>query len=102
MASNGTGVRAWHGLQAGPAPAGGFNQPFFSSALAAGARGSRPLPGRSPSRREYLRELGGDGCLELVEGAVARRLVVAPALEGGGVAEARALQVVECDLADEL
>ena len=56
----------------------------------------------SAPRREDLRELVRRHDLELLEGAVARRLVRAPAPELRRVPKARALHVVVRDLDDEL
>ena len=58
------------------------------------------LVGRSV-RLEHTLQFVGDGGLELVEIAVLVAFVGAPAPEGGGMAEAGALEVVERDLADE-
>src|SRR2546428_8234678 len=44
----------------------------------------------------------GTNCFQLVPGAVAWRLVLAPPEEARGVAEAIALEVIELDLTDEL
>jgi hypothetical protein len=51
-----------------------------------------------PLGAEHLLQLERGGDFQLVVAAVLRRLVVAPAQEGGGVAEAVALQVVVLDL----
>ena len=65
----------------------------------AGAGRAEPASGSS---REDLIELERHRRRDLVEGAVARRLVRPPAPKRRGVAEALALQVVERHLADQL
>src|SRR5678816_113853 len=55
---------------------------------------------RSAAPEDVL-ELVRGRLVELVVAALARRLVGAPALELGGVTEPRALEVLECDLADQ-
>src|SRR5690242_3694203 len=83
-------------------PDRGFPIDPISGGRAPTSKGARGRSVSGPrSAAEDLLQLVRRGLVELVIAALARRLVGPPALEVGGVAEPRALEVLERDLADQ-